>query len=50
VIAILDDPRRGEAIGNAARRRVQRLFTRQAMIDRLVDVYHEICPEDMSPR
>jgi glycosyltransferase involved in cell wall biosynthesis len=50
VIAILDDPRRGEAMGGAARRRVQRLFTREAMIDRLVDVYHEIRPEDMSPR
>ena len=47
---LLEDPRRREAMGSAARRRVQRLFTREAMIDRLVGVYHEICRADMSLR
>jgi glycosyltransferase involved in cell wall biosynthesis len=47
---LLEDPRKREATGSAARERVQRLFTREAMIDRLVGVYHEISPADMSPR
>jgi glycosyltransferase involved in cell wall biosynthesis len=47
---LLEDPGRREAMGGAARRRVQRLFTREAMIDRLVGVYHEICPASMSLR
>jgi glycosyltransferase involved in cell wall biosynthesis len=50
LIAMLDDPGRRKAMGSAARQRVQRLFTREAMIDRLVGVYHEICRAPMSPR
>jgi glycosyltransferase involved in cell wall biosynthesis len=41
---LLEDPGRRGEIGEAARRRVAQLFTREAMIDRLVGVYHEISP------
>jgi glycosyltransferase involved in cell wall biosynthesis len=44
LIGLLDDPQRSAAIGGAAKRRVERLFTREAMIDRLVGVYHEVSP------
>jgi glycosyltransferase involved in cell wall biosynthesis len=44
LIGLLDDPQRSAAIGGAAKRRVERLFTREAMIDRLIGVYHEISP------
>jgi glycosyltransferase involved in cell wall biosynthesis len=47
---LLEDRGRREAMGSSARGRVQRVFTREAMIDRLIGVYHEVCPADMSPR
>ena len=47
---LLEDPGRREAMGSAAGQRVQRLFTREAMIDRLIGVYHEICPAEVTPR
>jgi len=42
LIGLLADPQRRAAMGDAAKLRVQTLFTREAMIDRLIDVYHEI--------
>jgi glycosyltransferase involved in cell wall biosynthesis len=48
LVELLEDPRRRTAMGGAAQQRVQRLFTREAMIDRLIGVYHEICPAAMS--
>jgi glycosyltransferase involved in cell wall biosynthesis len=42
LIGLLDDPQRRAAMGAAARLRVERLFTREAMIDRLIGVYHEL--------
>jgi glycosyltransferase involved in cell wall biosynthesis len=50
LIALLDDPGRRAEIGAAARRRVEGSFTREAMIDRLVGVYHEISPEGPNPQ
>jgi glycosyltransferase involved in cell wall biosynthesis len=50
LIALLEDPARRNGIGEAARRRVERLFTREAMIDRLVGVYHEISPPGPTPQ
>lgn len=50
LIALLDDPRRRLHVGEAARRRVEQRFTREAMIDRLVDVYHEISPPGPDPQ
>jgi glycosyltransferase involved in cell wall biosynthesis len=44
LIGLLDDPQRSAAIAGAAKRRVERLFTREAMIDRLIGVYHEVSP------
>jgi glycosyltransferase involved in cell wall biosynthesis len=46
LIGLLDDPQRRAALGSAAKLRVQRLFTREAMIDRLVGVYHEVALKD----
>jgi glycosyltransferase involved in cell wall biosynthesis len=42
LIGLLDDPTRRAAMGSSARVRVERLFTREAMIDRLLGVYHEL--------
>jgi len=50
LLELLADAGRREAMGGAAQQRVQRLFTREAMIDRLTGVYHEVCPDDLSPR
>jgi glycosyltransferase involved in cell wall biosynthesis len=50
LLELLDDAGRREAMGSAAQQRVRRLFTREAMIDRLIGVYHEICRDDLSRR
>jgi glycosyltransferase involved in cell wall biosynthesis len=46
LIGLLGDPRRRAAMGSSARLRVERLFTREAMIDRLLGVYHEVARQE----
>lgn len=48
---LLEDPGRGARLGAAAKRRADQLFTRTAMIDRLVSVYDEVHrPAPAAPR
>jgi glycosyltransferase involved in cell wall biosynthesis len=42
LIALLDDTGRGARMGEAAKRRVEQRFSRQAMIDGLIDVYDDV--------
>jgi glycosyltransferase involved in cell wall biosynthesis len=50
LIAVLEEPERRGGMGEAARRRMERLFTREGMIDRLIGVYHEISPPETNPQ
>jgi glycosyltransferase involved in cell wall biosynthesis len=42
LIELLDDADRRARIGDAAKHRLERRFTRSAMIDRLMHVYDEV--------
>ena len=42
LIELLDDAGRSASMGDAAKRRVEQRFTREAMIDGLVDVYDDV--------
>jgi glycosyltransferase involved in cell wall biosynthesis len=48
--ALLDDPARRAAMGEAGRRRVERQFTWRRAAERTVDVYHELLERDLLER
>lgn len=44
IVALLDDADRRKRMGEAARKRLQRCFTIERMLDRLIAVYGEVAP------
>jgi glycosyltransferase involved in cell wall biosynthesis len=42
ILELLDDPKKGSAMGQAGRKRVEEIFTIQSMVAQITELYREI--------